>query len=171
MPLRKVEGSWQKKLKAIDFGGALLTLLASTLIVVRCSPPMKVILLTLPQLGLSWAGGEYAWNSAQVLVTLCVGAFLAGVFLLWEWKGHPFPIMPLHIFKGRMVNGACLTMFVNGWNFVVQVYYIPVFYQLVYGYGAVRAGTLLLPIVLTQSESLLLGERVLLLMVRLLTQL
>lgn len=60
--------------------------------------------------------------------------------------------MPLDIFKTRMVNGACLTMFVNGWNFVVQVYYIPVFYQLVYGDSAVRAGTLLLPIVLMQSR-------------------
>ncbi len=43
-------------------------------------------------------------------------------------------------------------MFVNGWNFVVQVYYIPTFYQLVYGYSAVRAGALLLPLVLVQSK-------------------
>ena len=50
-----------------------------------------------------------------------------------------------------MVNGACLTMFVNGWNFVTQVYYIPTFYQLAYGYSAVKAGALLLPLVLVQS--------------------
>lgn len=35
--------------------------------------------------------------------------------------------MPLHIFRHRMVNGAAITMFINGWNFVVQVYYIPTF--------------------------------------------
>ncbi len=58
-----------------------------------------------------------------------------------------------------MVNGACLTMFVNGWNFVVQVYYIPTFYQLVYGYGPVKAGTLLLPLVLMQSKSWLLRQK------------
>ncbi|KAF7512343.1 hypothetical protein GJ744_001911 [Endocarpon pusillum] len=137
MPRRKVEGSWQKKLKAVDFPGALLTLLASSLVV----------------LGLSWAGDEYAWSSVQVLVTLSVGAFLAASFILWEWKGHPFPLMPLSIFKERMANGACLTMFVNGWNFVVQVYYIPIFYQVVYGYGPVKAGTLLLPLVLMQTLS------------------
>jgi hypothetical protein len=50
-----------------------------------------------------------------------------------------------------MVNGACLTMFVNGWNFVVQVYYIPTFYQLAYGYSAVKSGALLLPLVIVQS--------------------
>lgn len=51
-----------------------------------------------------------------------------------------------------MVNGACLTMAINGWNFLVQIYYIPSFYQLVYGYSAVRSATLLLPITLMQSK-------------------
>ena len=44
-------------------------------------------------------------------------------------------------------------MFINGWNFLVQVYYIPTFYQLAYGYSAVQAGALLLPITLTQTFS------------------
>lgn len=42
-------------------------------------------------------------------------------------------------------------MAINGWNFVVQVYYIPTFYQLVYGYSATKSGALLLPITLTQT--------------------
>jgi hypothetical protein len=55
------------------------------------------------------------------------------------------------IFASKLVNGAVLTMFINGWNFLVQIYYIPSFYQLVYGYSAVKSGALLLPITLTQS--------------------
>jgi hypothetical protein len=51
-------------------------------------------------------------------------------------------------------------MFVNGWNFLVQVYYIPSFYQLVYGYTAVKSGALLLPITLTQSKTTTTGEHV-----------
>jgi hypothetical protein len=51
-------------------------------------------------------------------------------------------------------------MFVNGWNFLVQVYYIPSFYQLVYGYTAVKSGALLLPITLTQSKTTTTGEYV-----------
>jgi hypothetical protein len=43
-------------------------------------------------------------------------------------------------------------MFVNGWNSLVQIYYIPSFYQLVYGYSAVKSGALLLPITPTQSK-------------------
>lgn len=62
-------------------------------------------------------------------------------------------VAAVHIFKNGLVNGACLTMFINGWNFLVQIYYIPTFYQLVYGYSAMKSGVLLLPITLTQSES------------------
>ena len=60
---------------------------------------------------------------------------------------------PVHIFKSRIVNGACITMAINGWNFVMQVYYIPSFYQLVYEYSATRAGAMLLPITLVQTAS------------------
>ncbi|KAK2754811.1 hypothetical protein FQN54_006704 [Arachnomyces sp. PD_36] len=137
MPLRPVEGSWVKKAKAVDYLGAFLTLSGSTLIV----------------LGLTWAGGEYAWNSLHVICTLAIGFFVCVLFILWQWKGHPLPLIPLHIFKSRMVNGASLTMFVNGWNFVVQVYYIPTFYQLFYGYSAIKAGSLLLPLTLVQTLS------------------
>ncbi|KAJ9390912.1 hypothetical protein DTO063F5_1356 [Paecilomyces variotii] len=137
MPLRPVQGSWKKKLKAIDFLGVILTLSGSTLIV----------------LGLTWAGGDYQWKSLHVILTIVIGGVVWMLFFLWEWKGHPLPLIPLHIFKSRMVNGACLTMFVNGWNFVVQVYYIPTFYQLLYGYSAVRSATLLLPITLVQTFS------------------
>lgn len=44
-------------------------------------------------------------------------------------------------------------MAINGWNFVVQVYYIPSFYQLAYGYSATKAGAMLLPITLLQTAS------------------
>ncbi|KAF4760579.1 hypothetical protein HAV15_007379 [Penicillium sp. str.  len=75
-----------------------------------------------------------------------------------RWKGASTPLVPMHIFQGRIVNGACLTMFINGWNFLVQVYYIPTFYQLVFGYSTVKAAAMLLPITLMQStNSLLLG--------------
>lgn len=59
----------------------------------------------------------------------------------------------VHIFQSKITNGACITMAINGWNFVVQVYYIPSFYQLVYGYSATRSGVMLLPITLVQTFS------------------
>ncbi|PLN76942.1 MFS drug transporter [Aspergillus taichungensis] len=137
MPLRKVTGDWRVKLRAVDFFGAVLAL-GSTAVFL---------------LGLTWGGGEYAWNSAHVIATLVVG-FAVGVgFVLWQWKGAAFPLVPMHIFRSRIVNGACLTMFINGWNFLVQIYYIPTFYQLVFEYSTVQAGAMLLPITLMQTVS------------------
>lgn len=49
MPLRPVEGSWVKKVKAIDFIGVFLTLAGSTLIVVCCK--------SLAELPLYWMSG------------------------------------------------------------------------------------------------------------------
>jgi MFS family permease len=143
MPLRPVTGAWKVKLAAVDFVGAALALGGTAVLL----------------LGLNWGGGEYAWNSAHVIATLVVGVAVCVAFVLWQWKGAAFPLVPMHIFRSRIVNGACLTMFVNGWNFLVQVYYIPTFYQLVFGYSTVKAGAMLLPITLLQSMSSLLIHR------------
>ncbi|ORY61523.1 major facilitator superfamily domain-containing protein [Pseudomassariella vexata] len=137
MPLKKVEGDWKLKFKAIDFIGVVLTLAG-----------VPVFML-----GLTWGGSEYPWNSSAVIATLVVGFFLCVVFVLWQWKGPKYPLVPLHIFKSMVVNGACITMAINGWNFVVQIYYIPTFYQLAYGYSATKAGAMLLPITLIQTLS------------------
>ncbi|KAH0428397.1 hypothetical protein CcaCcLH18_09066 [Colletotrichum camelliae] len=137
MPLRKVTGDWKVKTRAIDFVGILLALAGTTSLM----------------LGLTWGGGEYPWASAAVLTTLLVGFFICVVFVLWQWKGPRYPLVPLDIFRARMTIGACITMAINGWNFVVQVYYIPTFYQLVYNYGATKSGVMLLPITLVQTAS------------------
>jgi MFS family permease len=140
MPLRKVTGNWKVKLKAIDFFGALLALGGTSVLL----------------LGLTWGGGEYEWNSAHVIATLVAGFTISVAFVVWQWKGASTPLVPMHIFQSRIVNGACLTMFINGWNFLVQVYYIPTFYQLVFGYSTVKAAAMLLPITLMQSMNPLL---------------
>ncbi|KAL7624932.1 hypothetical protein AAE478_004146 [Parahypoxylon ruwenzoriense] len=137
MPLKKVEGDWRMKLKAVDFIGIALTLAG-----------MSVFML-----GLTWGGSEYPWRSTPVITTLVFGFVLSIAFVLWQWRGPRYPLVPLHIFKSKIVNGACLTMAINGWNFVVQVYYIPTFYQLAYGYSATKAGAMLLPITLVQTLS------------------
>ncbi|EAW13405.1 putative MFS drug transporter [Aspergillus clavatus NRRL 1] len=137
MPLRKVSGDWRAKLRAIDFVGAGLALGGTAVLL----------------LGLNWGGGEYPWREPHVVATLAVGATVCVLFVLWQWKGTSCPLVPMHIFTSRIVNGACLTIFVNGWNFLVQIYYIPTFYQLVFGYSTVKAGAMLLPITLMQTFS------------------
>ncbi|KAJ5734332.1 hypothetical protein N7493_003118 [Penicillium malachiteum] len=135
MPLREVEGNWKAKIKAIDFFGAFLALGGTALLI----------------LGLNWGGGEYAWSSAHVVASLVIGFVVSVAFVLWQWKGTSVPLVPLHIFRTKLVNGSSLSMFIMGWNFLVQIYYIPTFYQLVFNYSTLAAGAMLLPITVTQS--------------------
>jgi Na+/melibiose symporter-like transporter len=57
------------------------------------------------------------------------------------------------MFHNRIVCGAALTQFTNGWLTYVQMFYIPQFYQLAYGYSPIKAGALLLPLLCVQSLS------------------
>lgn len=95
---------------------------------------------------------------------------MAIAFVLWEWKFPKFPLMPrmffltnirelaqahfrsVYIFKNRVVVGAILTQTINGFLTVVQVFLLPTFYQLAYGYSPVKSGAMVLPITLIQSE-------------------
>ncbi|QRV85622.1 major facilitator superfamily transporter [Ceratobasidium sp. AG-Ba] len=135
MPLKPVEGGVMGKLAKVDFVGAGLALLGTTLLV----------------LGISWGGSEYTWKSGHVIGTLVGGGVSAVAFVLWQWKGATIPLMPLHIFKNRVVVGGVSTHTLNGFLTVVQVFYLPTFYQTVYGYSAVKSGAMILPIVLVQT--------------------
>ncbi|PYI24323.1 cephamycin export protein cmcT [Aspergillus violaceofuscus CBS 115571] len=137
LPLRKVTGDWKRKLQAIDFFGALLALGGTSLLL----------------LGLTWGGGERPWRSAPVVGTITGGGLLCVTFVVWQWKGTAYPLVPMHIFRSGIVNGACITMFLHGWNILVQLYYIPVFYQLAMGYSALKAAAMLLPITIMASVS------------------
>ncbi|KAJ7122550.1 major facilitator superfamily domain-containing protein [Mycena crocata] len=135
MPLKTVEGDWKQKLRRVDFVGSLLILLASTLLV----------------LSLTWASGSYEWQNPHVFATLTVGCVISVVFVLWEWKVPAFPVIPMYIFKKRIVVGAGITQTINGFLTVVQVFYLPTFYQLAYGYSPVKSGLLVLPLTLVQT--------------------
>jgi hypothetical protein len=58
----------------------------------------------------------------------------------------------VYIFKNRVVAGGIATHTINGFLTVVQVFYLPTFYQTVYGYSAVKSGAMILPIILVQSK-------------------
>lgn len=67
-----------RKLKAIDFLGAVLALAGTVLLVTA----------------LEWAGTEYPWTSPAVLATLLVGVSVYVGFVLWQWKGPIFALVP-----------------------------------------------------------------------------
>ncbi|KAF8600947.1 MFS drug transporter [Ceratobasidium sp. AG-I] len=134
MPLKPVNGSILNKLAMVDWLGAALALAGTATL-----------------LGISWGGSEYAWKSGHVIGTLSGGGAACVGFVLWQWKGTKIPLLPVHIFKNRVVVGGIATHTINGFLTVVQVFYLPTFYQTVYGYSGVKSGAMILPIVLVQT--------------------
>ncbi|KAJ2893602.1 hypothetical protein MKZ38_008425 [Zalerion maritima] len=65
--------TFRRQLGTIDWGGQVLCLLGCGLLI----------------LAFTWAGGEYEWSHAAVLVPLVFGAFIAASFLGWEYLFSP----------------------------------------------------------------------------------
>ncbi|KAE9404712.1 MFS general substrate transporter [Gymnopus androsaceus JB14] len=137
LPLKPVQGDMRKKLLAVDYLGAILTLVGCTLIM----------------LPLIWGGVTFPWGSAIVLAPLCSGLLVALIFCLWEWKGARLPIVPMYIFKHSTVSGVYISMFVNGFVFFSSLYYIPQFFQVALGYSPIHAGIFLIPLLIGQMSA------------------
>ncbi|GAA5828326.1 hypothetical protein JCM11251_006199 [Rhodosporidiobolus azoricus] len=127
LPLKKVSGSMRQKLLQIDYGGALLTVAATVLVI----------------LPLNWGGTSFAWDSAVVLGCLIGGGVGFVVFMLYEWKIAKIPVVPPFIFKNRTVAAIFLTTFFSGATILVQL--LPQFFQVVQGVSAIRSGVLIIP--------------------------
>ncbi|KAL0952039.1 hypothetical protein HGRIS_008681 [Hohenbuehelia grisea] len=134
LPLKPVEGDIRRKLLAIDYPGAFLTLTSCTLVM----------------LPLIWGGVTFSWKSPVVLAPLVSGFIVAALFCFWEWRGAKLPIVPMYIFKIVTVSGVYIAMFLNGFIFFCSLYYLPQYFQVVLGYSPIRAGIFLIPVLVSQ---------------------
>lgn len=50
--------------------------------------------MTIFILGMTWGGREYSWNSVQVITTMVIGVVVSIGFVLWQWKGPKYPLVP-----------------------------------------------------------------------------
>jgi EmrB/QacA subfamily drug resistance transporter len=109
---------------------------------------ITLILTVVPLLlALSWGGRDYPWDSPTVLALLGFGLVCLAVFFVFE-KRAPEPIIPLHLFKNRVV-----AMSLTGSSLVAiamfgTTLFLPLFIQTVIGGTATRSGAVLMPMTL-----------------------
>ncbi|KAL0578878.1 hypothetical protein V5O48_003111 [Marasmius crinis-equi] len=135
MPLKSVESNWRVKIRRIDFLGSFLVLVSSIMVV----------------MALTWGGSSYPWTNAHVVATAVIGVVFGIAFVIWEGKGPKYPLLPLYIFRQRIVIGSAITHFINGYLTMVQVFYIPSFYQLAYGYSPTKSAAFMLSLTVVQT--------------------
>lgn len=135
LPLKHRSGDYIEKMRRIDYGGILLNV-ASTL------------LLLIP---LSGGGVQYAWLSPFFLAATVTGAVLAILFVLYEWKLVALPIMPLRLFRAPHCWSLYCQSFLTGLAYFGNFFYLPIYFQSILRYSPLVSGALILPVIITTS--------------------
>ncbi|GMG06627.1 unnamed protein product [Aspergillus oryzae] len=139
---------------------------------IGCALFVPAIIMVL--LALQWGGNKYPWNSATIIGLFVGFAATLGLFITWELRADQ-AMIPLPLLRRRSIIVSIIFAFLFMGAFVVPVYYLPEWFQIVKGASSIRSGIMLLPSVSTQIFgsiiSGVLGESVLasLLLIRLLT--
>jgi hypothetical protein len=127
-------------LKAVDWAGCLFVIGSTTMLL----------------LGLDFGGVTYPWNSATVICLILFAGVFLGLFTLNEWKLVKYPVIPLILFHHRSGITSFLVCFFNGYIFMGEMYYLPLYFQAVLGSSSIMSGVyiLLFVIALTISAAL-----------------
>ncbi|CDK28289.1 unnamed protein product [Kuraishia capsulata CBS 1993] len=101
--------------------------------------------------GLSGGGNVYAWNSPTVICLLTIGAVFLLLFLFTQWKLSRLPMMPLRLFSNISVAIMLLQGLLFGLVYYSNVYFIPLYCELVRGMKPSIAACMSLPYLIIQA--------------------
>ncbi|KAG2183566.1 hypothetical protein INT43_006572 [Umbelopsis isabellina] len=135
LPLKSPKVSIVRKLKQIDYLGVIL--------LVSC-------IVCLLQFPLDRGGSEMPWNSPIIITLFTVGGVLGLAFIFVEGKVAKFPVIPGHVFKIRTVVSVYISIFFTGFLYFGEIYYLPIYLQVVNGASATGSGLRMMPLLLTQ---------------------
>lgn len=144
--VRRFDEDVERRRHRIDYAGSVLLATGGTL-----------LLLALLEGGQGWA-----WDSATSLGLFAGAGVLLVAFVLVEQRAAE-PILPLWVFRRRILNATTLAALVVGVLTLGLSSYVPLYAQGVLGHGAVVAGLALAalsigwPIAASQSGRLYLG--------------
>ncbi|KAG0068531.1 hypothetical protein BGZ89_004581 [Linnemannia elongata] len=134
------------KLRRVDYTGVLFIIAA-------------VLCLLLP---LNWGGTTYAWNSAVIIVLLCLCLVFIAALVFIELRALE-PVLPMTLFLNREVALACAVNGLMGVVFTGCTYYVPLYFQVVKGVSTTDSGLRLMPCIIgavfsTGASSILLSK-------------
>jgi EmrB/QacA subfamily drug resistance transporter len=109
---------------------------------------VTLVLTVVPtMLALSWGGVEYSWGSPQIIGMFSSSMVMLALFLIMEKRSRE-PIIPLSLFRNRIVAISELVIFFTGMGMFACIIFIPLFFQGVLGVTATTSGSLLTPMML-----------------------
>jgi EmrB/QacA subfamily drug resistance transporter len=87
----------------------------------------------------------HSWPSSFTLEWLIAGVALLSIFFFWEARVASHPLVPFRIFRSRSLSTANAVMVLVGGTFFAMWYFLTYYFQLVLGYGPVKAGLVFVP--------------------------
>lgn len=105
------------------------------------------------------SGTHYSWGSPQIIGLFAASALFLALFLIIERKA-PEPIIPLPLFKNRVIAVSSITGFFMGAGMFGAITYIPLFVQGVVGESPSRAGYVLTPLMISLILTSIVGGRI-----------
>jgi EmrB/QacA subfamily drug resistance transporter len=112
-------------------------------------PGLVLLILTVvpAMLALSWGGVEYPWSSPQIIGMFVFSAVALVLFIFAEKRGIE-PIIPLSLFRNRIVAVSEIVIFFTAFGMFGGIIFIPLFFQGVLGATATTSGSFLTPMML-----------------------
>jgi hypothetical protein len=98
-------------------------------------------------LALSWGGVDYPWVSIPILSMFAFSTVMGVFFFIIENRSKE-PIIPLWLFRNRIVAVSELVIFFTSFGMFGSVIFVPLFFQGVLGLSATISGSFLTPMLL-----------------------
>jgi MFS transporter, DHA2 family, multidrug resistance protein len=90
-------------------------------------------------------GQEDDWFNSQLIITLCITAFLGLYLFVWRQLETKFPVVNLRVLKDVNLRMGVTLSFVMGFGSFGATFVIPLFTQSLLGWTAQQAGVIQLP--------------------------
>ncbi|KAE8353058.1 hypothetical protein BDV28DRAFT_165200 [Aspergillus coremiiformis] len=135
IPNNAQKASFGNNWKRIDFYG----IIASS---------VGIIFLLIP---ISGGGSYFQWNSPMVISMLIIGGCSLIAFVFIEWKVATLPMLPMVMFKNKVICTLFLQSFLLGAVYQSSIYYLPLYYQNARGWSPIVSAALTTPMVACQA--------------------
>ncbi|KAJ7218461.1 major facilitator superfamily domain-containing protein [Mycena pura] len=122
--LKTPRGPLKEKLRRIDWIGNFLVVGSTTSMVIA----------------LTWAGTEFAWLSAQVVVPLSAGLVGLSAFLAYEALYPEYPIVPISLMNSVTAVSGYLQNFANAVVLSATAFWLPLYFQACKDASPIAAG-------------------------------
>ena len=110
-------------------------------------------------LALSWGGNDYPWTSPVIVGLFTVAAVMLIIFIQVE-RHAAEPIIPLSLFANSVVTTSVVALTLMAIGMFGTILFIPLFIQGVIGTNATQSGTVLMPMMIVNIVSSIVGGQV-----------